>query len=594
MIKVRLLSLFAIGGLAVTLIFMIGALGGQADGQMDGPVSAALPPFAVLHSFNPNSGDGSAINWSSLTLSGTTLYGTTADGGANGKGIIFKFDTKKNIETVLYSFAGTGDGANPYGSLTLVGTTLYGMTTYGGANGKGTIFKFDTKKNVETVLYNFGGTGDGAYPQGSFTLVGTTLYGMTNSGGANDKGTIFEFDTKKNVETVLYSFAGTGDGAYPQGSFTLVGTTLYGMTNSGGANDKGTTYTYGTIFKFDTKKNIETVLHSFGGTSDGADPTWSLTLSGTTLYGMTWQGGTSGWGTIFKFDTKKNVETVLYNFGGTSDGANPSTSLILSETTLYGMTCWGGAGATYHGNGTVFAFDTKKNVQTVLYNFRGTSDGTNPFSTSLALLGTTLYGTTSIGGASGAGTIFSIPDLPLSTISGTVESSGLNPEVMDGVTVTLSQSNQTSQTLSDSSGAYSFNDLGPSRYTVTPSLTGYTFTPKSASVSVSGTNLTENFTGAPITISGMVTFNDGPVTTDLTMILSGKATETNPAPSGAYAFGPMMNGSYKVRPALTAHPNPVPQTTPSSATVVINGKSVTQNFTYTTNATCFTAGCHVK
>jgi uncharacterized repeat protein (TIGR03803 family) len=543
MIKVRLLSLFAIGGLAVTLIFMIGALGGQADGQMDGPVSAALPPFAVLHSFNPNSGDGSAINWSSLTLSGTTLYGTTADGGANGKGIIFKFDTKKNIETVLYSFAGTGDGANPYGSLTLVGTTLYGMTTYGGANGK---------------------------------------------------GTIFEFDTKKNVETVLYSFAGTGDGAYPQGSFTLVGTTLYGMTNSGGANDKGTTYTYGTIFKFDTKKNIETVLHSFGGTSDGADPTWSLTLSGTTLYGMTWQGGTSGWGTIFKFDTKKNVETVLYNFGGTSDGANPSTSLILSETTLYGMTCWGGAGATYHGNGTVFAFDTKKNVQTVLYNFRGTSDGTNPFSTSLALLGTTLYGTTSIGGASGAGTIFSIPDLPLSTISGTVESSGLNPEVMDGVTVTLSQSNQTSQTLSDSSGAYSFNDLGPSRYTVTPSLTGYTFTPKSASVSVSGTNLTENFTGAPITISGMVTFNDGPVTTDLTMILSGKATETNPAPSGAYAFGPMMNGSYKVRPALTAHPNPVPQTTPSSATVVINGKSVTQNFTYTTNATCFTAGCHVK
>src|SRR5208337_469738 len=150
------------------------------------------------------------------------------------------------------------------------------------------------------------------------------------------------------------------------------------------------------------------------------------------------------------------------------------------------------------------------------------------------------------------------------------ESFGLNPEVMDGVTLTLSQSNQTSQTLSDSSGAYSFNDLGPGRYTVTPSLAGYTFTPKNASVSVSGTNLTENFTGAPITISGMVTFNDEPVTTDLTMILSGKATETNPAPSGAYAFGPMMNGSYKVRPALTAHPNPVPQTTPSSATVVIN------------------------
>jgi len=107
--------------------------------------------------------------------------------------------------------------ANPYGSFTLSGTTLYGMTTMGGAVGKGTIFKFDTNKNVETVLYSFAGPpNDGVYPSEPLTLVGSTLYGMTDEGGASDKGTIFEFDTEKNVETVLHSFAGgTKDGAYP-------------------------------------------------------------------------------------------------------------------------------------------------------------------------------------------------------------------------------------------------------------------------------------------------------------------------------------------------------------------------------------------
>jgi len=89
-----------------------------------------------------------------------------------------------------------------------------------------------------------------------------------------------------------------------------------------------------------------------------------------------------------------------------------------------------------------------------------------------------------------------------------------------------------------------------------------------------------------------MTFNSAPVTTDLMVDLSGKATGTSsPNGSGYYQFNTLANGSYTVTPALT-HPKPVPQATPPSATIVINGKSVTQNFTYTTNATCFTGGCH--
>ncbi len=109
-------------------------------------------------------------------------------------------------------------------------------------------------------------------------------------------------------------------------------------------------------------------------------------------------------------------------------------------------------------------------------------------------------------------------------------------------------------------------------------------------MTVSGSNLTENFTAAAVKISGTVTFNGAPVATNLTMSLSGAASKSStPDVSGGYIFNYLGNGSYKVAPTLT-HPAPVPKASPSSANVVINGKSVTQNFTYNLNSSC--KACH--
>jgi uncharacterized repeat protein (TIGR03803 family) len=414
-------------------------------------------------------------------------------------GTIFVFNTLNNAETVLHSFGKTAtDGFQPYGSLILSGTTLYGTTYQGGVNQGGTIFKFDTKNNVETVLYSFaGGTTDGAGPYGSLTLSGTTLYGMTQYGGAELLGTVFMFDTATNVETVLYSFTGYPfDGASPTGSLTLLGTKLYGMTPHGGVANEGT------IFMFDTVANVETVLHSFlGGATDGSGPTGSLILSGTILYGMTQHGGAGidSVGTIFMFDTVAKVETVLHSFEGSStDGSNPYGNLTLSGTTLYGMTYQGGSklgGPPFDGLGTIFMFDTDTKVQTILHNFAGgTTDGDRPYgSLTLSVSGTTLYGMTNQGGTYNAGTIFSIPSVPPLTISGTVTSS-----VGAGVTVTLSQPGWTETQKTTSSGAYSFPGLAPGSYTVTPSYHGFTFTPASAPVTLTESNVTGvNFTGAP-------------------------------------------------------------------------------------------------
>jgi uncharacterized repeat protein (TIGR03803 family) len=121
----RIFLQFAIGSLALAVVCMVWTHGGRANAEIDDSASIAASSFSVLYSF------------------------------------------------------GGEDGASPYGSLTLSGRTLYGMTVYGGNNDQGTIFQFDTKTRCLEVLHSFGGL-DGAYPtKNSLVLSGTTLYGMT-------------------------------------------------------------------------------------------------------------------------------------------------------------------------------------------------------------------------------------------------------------------------------------------------------------------------------------------------------------------------------------------------------------------------------
>src|SRR5208337_4683719 len=147
------------------------------------------------------------------------------------------------------------------------------------------------------VLHNFvsGDANNGASPCGDIILSGKTLYGMTYGGGANNQGTIFKFDAKRGIFDVLHSFGGLGGACPTENSLALSGKNLYGMTYRGGDNDMGT------IFKLNTHSGAFNVLHSFasGDADDGAFPIGSLTLSATTLYGMTYGGGANGYGTIF-------------------------------------------------------------------------------------------------------------------------------------------------------------------------------------------------------------------------------------------------------------------------------------------------------
>ncbi len=376
--------------------------------------------FSVLHSFGSVANDG-AYPLGSLTLSGSTFYGMTAGvyyktfglgDNVDGNSTIFRINTDGTGYQVLHSFGigSINNGANPMGNLTISGSTIYGMTYGAGAYGTGTIFQINTDGTGYQVLHSFGSiANDGSYPYGSLTLSGTTLYGMTSDGGAYGAGTIFQINTDGTGYQVLHSFGVANDGSSPYGSLTLSGTTLYGMTAYGGA------YRAGTIFQINTDGTGYQVLYSYGGSPyDGYNPQGAFIVSGSTLYGVTEGGGAANWGTIFQINTSGGGYQVLYSFAGyPNDGAWPFSSLTLSGSTLYGMTCYGGSGGWGgYGLGTIFQINTDGTGYQTLYDFGSSAnDGSIP-NGSPTLLGSTLYGMAYAGGIHGKGTIFSVGGAP--------------------------------------------------------------------------------------------------------------------------------------------------------------------------------------
>lgn len=349
------------------------------------------------------------------------------------------------VQTVLLKFTpGGSDGNYPIAGLIADEEgALYGTTLEGGI-GYGTVFKLtpplkSQKTWTETVLYKFAGGADGARPiAGLITDKQGALYGTTFSGGlgsgacgASGCGTVFKLtppplkSQKTWTETVLYKFTGNGDGALPfAGLIADKEGTLYGTTELGGSSG------YGTVFKLTPPaKNqtvwTETVLHSFTG-PDGAFPLARLIADAQgALYGTAHQGGSSGYGAVFKLtaptDGQKTwTETLLYSFkGGSSDGANPFASLIAdARGALYGTTQQGGGCQQFgSGCGTVFkltppAYGQKTWTELVLHRFAGYSftnpDGNGPQAGLIADKEGALYSTTEAGGTADLGTVFKL------------------------------------------------------------------------------------------------------------------------------------------------------------------------------------------
>src|SRR6266478_3283702 len=350
--------------------------------------------FTNLYSFTGGSDGG--VPYAGLILSGNTLYGTTAGGGSSSNGTVFAVNTDGSGFTNLYGFTGGNEGSGSYASWVLSGSILYGTASGGGSSGNGTVFAVNTDGSGFTNLYGFTNGSDGSAPSASLILSGNTLYGTAWGGGSSGKGTVFAVNTDGSGFTNLYSFTGGNDGGIPTASLILSGSILYGTASAGGGSGNGT------VFAVNTDGSGFTNLYRFTGGNDGGDPYAGLILSSNTLYGTASGGGSSGNGTVFAVNTDGSGFTNLYGFTGGNDGGAPTAGLILSGNTLYGTTTAGGSS----GNGTVFAVNSDGSGFASLYRFTGGNDGSAP-AAGLILSGNTLYGTTTAGGSSGNGTVFS-------------------------------------------------------------------------------------------------------------------------------------------------------------------------------------------
>jgi len=402
--------------------------------------SASAQTFTVLHTFENT--DGANPQAALIEDSSGNLYSTAEYGGNNQVGTVFKL-TSGGQYTDLHQFTDYPDGARPVAPLLSDGRgDLYGTTYAGGINclGEfycGTVFEINSAGN-ENILYRFNGSPDGANPNaGLIHDAKGNAYGTTVFGGANSNcnypygcGTVFEID-RAGQESVLYSFTGGLDGFQPYGSLVMDSEGhLYGTTEAGGVYNSTCNMGCGTIFRL-TKSGsgwTKQTLFRFTG-SNGAEPYANMIFDKSgNLYGTTLIGGSGtnclylgqqvGCGTVFKLD-KSGAESVLYNFTGGSDGAEPQAGLVQDVLgNLYGTAIYGGSPACNGGLGcgTVFRLSPSQKL-TVVHAFSGGSDGASPVG-ALLLGQRALFGTASIGGddtcqtqeggGPGCGTVFEI------------------------------------------------------------------------------------------------------------------------------------------------------------------------------------------
>jgi uncharacterized repeat protein (TIGR03803 family) len=327
--------------------------------------------------------------------------GTTTQGGASNAGTVFTI-TPSGSATVLYAFTGGADGANPYGALVQdTDGSLLGTTSSGGA-GAGTVFRISLAGNF-SLVYTFAGGSDGAYPYaGLLRSADGSVYGTTSSSGDFGAGTVFKLAVDGTF-SVVYAFTGGTDGGAPYGSLVQgADGRLYGTTYAGGVSG------YGTVFSLGTDGTIAT-LYAFTGGSDGANPYDAVAIGAdASLYGTASQGGDNGQGTVFKL-APDGTFTVLHGFvGDASDGGYPVAGLARApDGSYYGTTFFGGA----QNAGTIFSV-TPSGTYALVYAFSGGEDGGYPYAAMAQGADGNMYGTASSGGAQGVGTAFQLSTVP--------------------------------------------------------------------------------------------------------------------------------------------------------------------------------------
>lgn len=322
---------------------------------------------------------------------------------------------------VIYTFAGEDDGEYIDSDLVIDGAgNLYGSSVQGGLYGSGTVWQLSPSASgwTHTVLYNFTGGADGGEPYKGVTLDAQgNLYGtaVTGGGGSCEGGCGVTFKLTKSgstwTQSVIHTFTGGNDGSGPGSGVTFDRHgNLYGMTPTGGANGVGTIYALKPQSDGSYKLRV---IHTFTGGRDGLGGSAGRLLLGGRgqLYGVSTVGGVNGEGTAFVLTPTQSGQftfQVIYAFKGSPDAGFPYGALLADKQgNLYGTTYYDGA----HDFGSVYQLKRNGNswTESVIYSFKGGTDGSSSISNLVIDAAGNLYGTTSEGGSGcSCGVIFKL------------------------------------------------------------------------------------------------------------------------------------------------------------------------------------------
>ncbi|MGO9562588.1 MAG: choice-of-anchor tandem repeat GloVer-containing protein [Candidatus Korobacteraceae bacterium] len=311
--------------------------------------------------------------------------------------------------SVIHDFTGSGDGGSPSGVAIDHAGNLYGPTQSGGGSGDGTVFKLAHAGSgwILDNLFTFAGGNNGGTPAGVIVGHNGILYGAAAGGLENCNGqycgVIFDLRpsptacvtaTCRWMENVLYDFTGSTDAWQGSGLVSDQAGNLYGVSASGGAQEKGAV--------FELTPTIggwsESILYSFTGASDGGAPTTIIVGNDGNLYGMAESGGADSYGVVFQLTGSGNnwTESVLYNIPTGQWGTSDPHSLIQdSARNLYGIYQY--PGCCDSATGLIFMLSPSNGswVFTELHHGNANLDGDDVFPNMMLNAAGNLYGTES-------------------------------------------------------------------------------------------------------------------------------------------------------------------------------------------------------
>lgn len=332
-------------------------------------------------------------------FSQSKIWGITNKGGSGTIGTVYNTDNNGTNQALLNEFTANYAGSNPVGDLIEVNGKLYGFTTQGGTANKGVLFSFDLSAQTYTLLFSFDGAANGANPKGKLLLANNgLLYGVTSKGGTNNGGVLFSFNTVTSTYTKLHDFT-FASGIEPDGGLVEQSTgQLYGVSYRGGINDKGV------IFKFTITGNVYQSLYDFNALN-GENPRGTLCLTPNGyLMGLTTNGGVNSKGVVFGYKVNSSTFTKHVDLSSLT-GGNPEGSLLFHPVTgkCYGLASLDGT----NNQGSLFRLDTNGTAFLKLYDFQQLSGG-HPKGT-LSIAGSSkLVGNTYDGGPANYGVTFTI------------------------------------------------------------------------------------------------------------------------------------------------------------------------------------------